>query len=80
MTGKGASSERLSEAVVYLKQLVGFELLGAEHNAVGVTSDSHGLAAVAEQDHILAVFTVESMGDASYYPNMQERRNMEKRL
>lgn len=51
---------------VYLKQLVCFKLLCAEHDAVSVTSNSDGLAALTEQHHVLTVFTVEPMGNACY--------------
>lgn len=49
---------------VYLKQLIGFEFLGAEDDAVSVASNSNGLAALAQQHHILAMFAVETMGHA----------------
>lgn len=52
---------------IYLKQLVCFELLRAEHDAVSVTANSDGLAALAEQHHVLTVFTVEPVGNACYY-------------
>jgi len=51
---------------LYLEQLVSFEFLRAEHDAVSVAADSDGLAALAKQHHVLTVFTVEPMGNACY--------------
>lgn len=51
----------------YLKQLVRFKLLGAEDDAVRVAPHPAGLAAIAQQHHVFAVFAVEPMGDARNY-------------
>lgn len=61
-------------ALVYLKQLVCFKLLCTEHDAVSVTSDSDGLAALAEQHHVLTVFAVEPVGNACGYTHMRGRK------
>lgn len=61
-------------AVSYLKQLVCLQLLGAEHDAVGVTSDPDGLTAFTQQHHVLAVFTVEPVSHACYYTHSRRRK------
>lgn len=53
--------------VSYLKQLVRFQLLGAEHDSVGVAPNPAGLAAITQQHHVFAVFTVEPMGNTCNY-------------
>lgn len=64
-------SEHFFEPFIYLKQLVCFEFLRTEHDAVSVTSNSDGLAALTEQHHVLAVFAVEPMGNACYYTHTE---------
>lgn len=56
----------------HLKQFVRFQLLGAEHDAVAVTSHPDGLAALAQQHHVLTVFTVEPVGNACNYRQKQK--------
>lgn len=69
--GSGSSGNNRGRAVFppvsYLEQLVRFQLLGAEDDAVRVAPDPAGLAAVAQQHHVFAVFAVEPMGDARNY-------------
>lgn len=64
-----------SQTLVYLKQLVCFEFLRTEHDAVSVTSNSDGLAAVTEQHHVLTVFAVEPMGNTCYYTHREIEDN-----
>lgn len=61
------------DAFAHLKQLVSLQLLCAEHNAVSITSDSDGLAALTDQHHVLPVFTVEPMGDACYCKHTKKK-------
>lgn len=67
-------------AHIYLKQLICFELLRTEHDAVSVTSDSDSLAAVTQQHHILTVFTVEPMGNTCYYTHTYTHTKEEERF
>lgn len=60
------------EASSHLKQLVHFELLGTEHDAVTVPSDPDGLATVAEQHHVLPVFAVQPVGHARNYTHTED--------
>lgn len=81
--GGGAEITRAAPGspVPYLKQLVRFQLFGAEDDAVRVAPDPAGLAAIAQQHHVFAMFTVEPMGHARNYKckeclNAREQRRL----
>lgn len=64
----------LFRGISYLKQLIHFQFFRTEHDAVGITSNSDGLAALTEQHHVLTMFTVEPMGNACYYTHTQKKK------
>lgn len=73
--GISGGAEINGGAVSYLKQLVRFQLLGAEHDSVGVAPNPAGLAAITQQHHVFAVFTVEPMGNTCNYKQKKAFNN-----